>query len=787
MANDRRAIEAKKLKMASEGLRTARRRANAGAIVVSALLVVAIGLGVMDLSARRPGSPLSPSYAPLSIPGLPNLTGSQEVRKFSGIAELSAFLSQASASSQSSSNFRSFGGELMATGAMKSADSLGAPAPAASDYSQTNVQVEGVDEGDFVKNDGSYIYAISGGDLVIISAYDASNISLVSRTPLRPPASDMQSYYYYYGSGGRALFLDKDKVVVFVDGSERSYYFQKYDIVPQETYRPVTEVRIYDVSDRSRPALERNYTVTGGYYESRLIGDKAYVVTQEGTGYFPYVNEPLVLEGARGVALRPDVYYFDNPEGNYNFNTIASFSLSDGSLVDSKTFMLGYADTLMVSQRNIYVAYERARPWCGWWRGCLFYGGGAEYDRDRFYAVILPRLTGDIRSRIEAITSGSGTEDEKWQDITIALSGFYESLASDESLRAQYNSALSGITVALEEYDTNKAVGDAKTVVHRIAIDDGRISYSAKGEVPGRLLNQFSMDEDSDGRLRLATTVDVWMRKQVQYNNVYVLGADMATVGKLENVSRDERIYSARFLGDKLFLVTYYQVDPLFVIDLADPASPRILGELKIPGYSDYLHPVDSTHLIGIGKETKQDEYGRELVQGVKVALFDVSDYSNPRLSDSVEIGQRGSDSAALHDHKAFLFSKSKSLLVIPVTEITGSEQIGPYDYKYGVWQGAYAFRVNSTSLSLLGKVEHSSSSEPYYYWNYDAAVQRALYMDDVLFTLSPRFVKASQIADGLPTIRTVALLQEQQNRDYPHPLPMVAEAGGASGAPTVK
>jgi hypothetical protein len=140
------------------------------------------------------------------------------------------------------------------------------------------------------------------------------------------------------------------------------------------------------------------------------------------------------------------------------------------------------------------------------------------------------------------------------------------------------------------------------TVIHKIAIKDGRIRYVASGIVPGTILNQFSMDEHK-GYFRIATTIGSWWwGRDDSKNNVYVLDDDMRTVGKLEGLAPGETIYSARFFGNRCYLVTYKQIDPFFVIDLRNPKDPKVLGELKIPGFSTYLHPYDENHVIGIGK-----------------------------------------------------------------------------------------------------------------------------------------------------------------------------------------
>ncbi len=221
------------------------------------------------------------------------------------------------------------------------------------------------------------------------------------------------------------------------------------------------------------------------------------------------------------------------------------------------------------------------------------------------------------------------------------------------------------------------------TILHKISITTGDVSYIAQGEVPGHILNQFSMDEHN-GFFRIATTVgNNWGEETQSSNNIYILDENLKQVSQIENIAPGESIYAARFLGDRAYLVTFVQVDPLFTIDLSDPYNPRILGELKIPGYSEYLHPLDENHIIGIGKEVDPSIDADKVhtpgaiyytaILGLKLAIFDVSDIENPVEEAKIVIGDRGTDSPALYDHKAFLFDREKELLVIPVSlyEIT--------------------------------------------------------------------------------------------------------------------
>jgi inhibitor of cysteine peptidase len=308
-------------------------------------------------------------------------------------------------------------------------------------------------------------------------------------------------------------------------------------------------------------------------------------------------------------------------------------------------------------------------------------------------------------------------------------------------------------------------VGDSeKTSIYRIQIEDDQIEYVATGEVPGMVLNQFSMDE-YDGYFRVATTT----YEPTRQNNVYVLNMALNITGSLAGLAPGETIYSARFMGERGYLVTFKQVDPLFVIDLKDPYNPEELGYLKVTGYSDYLHPYDETHIIGIGKETT-DAGEFAWYQGVKISLFDVTDVSNPREISKLEIGDRGTDSPVLWDHKAFLFDKSRNLLVMPilVAEVDVSEYPGGVpSWAYGepVWQGAYVFDISiDNGLQLRGRITHIENpsdleQDYYYYYSYYSSftVNRSLYIGDVLYTISDAKIKMNNL-ENLDYINEVEL-----------------------------
>jgi len=300
--------------------------------------------------------------------------------------------------------------------------------------------------------------------------------------------------------------------------------------------------------------------------------------------------------------------------------------------------------------------------------------------------------------------------------------------------------------------------GIEKSAIHKLAISDGFICYVASGVVNGTILNQFSMDE-YNGYFRVATTTGTWGGSS--QNHLYVLNATLAQVGKIEDLASGERVYSARFLGERAYLVTFKKVDPFFVIDLSSPMAPKVLGYLKIPGYSSYLHPYDATHVIGLGKDTV-DMGTFAWYQGVKLSLFDVSDVEHPQEVSHLVIGDRGTESEALITHKAFLFIPSQNLLVIPidlrVIDRSGSPNPPPSTYGTLVWQGAYAISVTlDAGFEVAARIAHNEDASSCGNYCPTYTVRRSLYIEHVLYTVSAASVKMNDLAT-FDKIGTVSL-----------------------------
>jgi inhibitor of cysteine peptidase len=534
-------------------------------------------------------------------------------------------------------------------------------------YSTTNIQVAGVDEADIVKTDGNYIYVIANNNAYILDA--------------NPQNARVLAKIAFNNTSLAGMFLSQDGNKLAVLGSQYgdsiysggpvysggSAEFSIYGIFVNDVE---TFINVYDISNKANPVLARNFTMSGSYFNSRMIGNYIYAVVSQ-PAYV--VNETVILprvysgDNATDIAATK-IYYSDVVDyNNYlGFTTFIGLNIADNAQEPTNmTIMIGGASSMYVSLNDIYVTYPSS--------------------------------------------DGQGT------------------------------------------------------AIYRVHINENTLTFEAQGKVPGYVLNQYSMDE-YNGYFRLATTG--WTNG-VQQNNVYVLNMSLAVVGSLENLATGENLHSARFMGDKCYLVTFVKTDPLFVIDLSQPNAPKKLGELHIPGYSDYLHPYDETHLIGVGKETVEASEGDfAWYQGLKLSLFDVSNVNEPKQLSNYTIGDRGTDSPVLSDPKAFLFDKSRNLLVIPVelAEIDKTA-VAPSPDAYGtfVWQGVYVFRLTlNDGFVLRGRVTqmenntYTSQNGNYYYMSGDW-ISRALYIGNTLYTVSNARVQINSL-DNLALIAKVDL-----------------------------
>ena len=634
-----------------------------------------------------------PSQAPLAA----------GMKTFSSVDELKNYLT---ANSQGSSSYgggpldaKFFGTQAIPTsmpapvpqGAFGSSNSQSENPPAEywptsdSSHSTTNIQVAGVDEADTVKTDGQYIYTVSttqnsGYYYNGYSSQTNSTVYILNANPQDPKVVSKISLDN--GTEPAGLFLSQDSSKLVVLASKYQTYNYGDGLIPPVSIQgggrvamPMlalynanvyTYINVYDVSNKSAPTLTRNFTVSGSYFNSRMIGNDVYaVVSQPAEVYNNAVVLPAVYEDKNAFDASPSsIFYADMNDTSYTFTSFYGLDILDDTQQPTNlTVMMGGASTMYVSPGSIYVTYP------------------------------------------------------DWSQNT-----------------GQYTS------------------------IYRVSIHGLQLSFDAKGSVPGDVLNQYAMDE-YNGNFRVATN---WYG-DTQLNNVYVLNSNLTVVGKLEGLAQGEKLHSVRFMGDKCYLVTFKKTDPLFVIDLTSPSNPKVLGELKIPGYSDYLHPYDQTHLIGVGKEAVDSDRGDfAWYQGLKLSLFDVSNVNNPVQLANFTIGDRGTDSAALSDPKAFLFDKTKGLLVIPVNLAVVSDankQQGNSAYGDFVWQGAYIFSLSvDGGFTLKGTITHLDTSllnqkgqltsSDNYYNTQNQWITRSLYIGNTLYTISNSEVKLNNLSD---------------------------------------
>ena len=314
-----------------------------------------------------------------------------------------------------------------------------------------------------------------------------------------------------------------------------------------------------------------------------------------------------------------------------------------------------------------------------------------------------------------------------------------------------------------EDYDDYGEYDDYTNIYKFSIQEDGSIEYLAKNKVRGTTINQFSLDEYNENlRVGLETS---------DGSKVVVLDNKLNKIGETECLSKGEKMYSTRFLGEKAYMVTYKNTDPLYVIDLSNPKEPTVLGKLKIPGYSTYLHPYDENHLIGIGMQTKEtvyrDSQGRVTstsarITGMKMALFDVSDVNNPKQISQTIIGDSRTTSAILTNHKALLFSKEKGILAIPVNsypsdfEVESSSddisklvsQYTNYNKNYTA-EGYAVYNINLTDgFNLKGIINHEIIKTSGYRYGYSGKLLRGLWIEDNLYTVSEKMIKVNKLDD---------------------------------------
>lgn len=302
--------------------------------------------------------------------------------------------------------------------------------------------------------------------------------------------------------------------------------------------------------------------------------------------------------------------------------------------------------------------------------------------------------------------------------------------------------------------DTYTNLGE-NTKILKFSLNNGKIKFKAEADIEGGINNQFSMDE-YQGYFRIATTIGEvsWkLNEESSSNSIYILDENLKEVSRLDGIAKGEKIYSVRYSGNRAYVVTFKEMDPLFVIDLNNVNKPKILGELKIPGYSTYLHPYDENHLIGFGYDTKMNSSKDGVLKnGLKMSMFDITDLTNPKELFSTKIGDNNTSSELTDNHKALLFSKEKNIIAFPVQSYEKGERISKaqvYDIdlnKGFTLKGEIEHKLNKSKYYHEIEDENEVEDDRYYYGINDMKIERIIYSKDVFYTLSNSLIKATDM-----------------------------------------
>ena len=514
---------------------------------------------------------------------------------------------------------------------------VAAPVPAAGeDTSQTNVQEAGVDEPDWVKAAGTTLYVARQGRL---RALDASGDRPREIGSIAVPGYQQELLVH----GDRAL-------VIATLGYPPVVFAAQVPAVAPARWLGRTRLLEVDISDPARLRVLRELDVEGSYLSARLTGRTARVVVR---------TEP------RGI-VRPDVAPDDTP-GEIR---------RDWRRAVRRTRTRAWLPSAVVRDRRKGTARRRSLVRC------------RQVRRTRSFSGLgtLTVLTIDMERGLPAVDADALMIDGD----TVYASQDRLYVGSQRWLEPDASRAeiLDESATGLHAFSTEKA---------------GETSYVGSGEVPGYLLNQWSLSEH-EGTLRVATTsMPPWNSSARSSSAVRTLqerDGRLVQIGEVGGLGKGERIYAVRYMGDTGFVVTFRQVDPLYTLDLSDPAKPRVVGELKVPGYSAYLHPLGDALLLGVGQDATAE--GRRT--GVQVSLFDVSKLAEPVRLDQYAVGG-DSWTAVENDHKAFLWWAPEKLAMLPVVR---------YDFTTGNtrFAGSLALRVDRSGIRSVAGIAHPARAD---------------------------------------------------------------------------
>lgn len=553
-------------------------------------------------------------------------------------------------------------------------------------FSGTNTQEKGADESDKVKTDGNYLYIAADRSVAIVDTRVSSDMRVVSKIPVNGTLGEL-----YLSNGLLTVIYDSGQNEIYMDFGLDLKEPARIGFPFWIPLKSETNIAFYDVSIPSDPKLIISSKLDGDLVSTRIIDGKLHVIQQ----FLPELPQ-LELD-------------YDGTEDGWkksvanNTRRMESMTLND----------------MLPS----YSTYDK--------NGNLK-SSGILVEPTNFF-----KLDGAEGSAIVTITSFDLSKpDQQFKSVGI--------VATADTIYA----STKAIYLAAPEWDYDESYAEntestTGTIIHKFDLSTFPVRHVASGSVKGAILNQFSMGEYKDV-LRVATTEYRWNQSDgssAGSSNVYCLkgkNSKLDIIGKIENIAPGENMYSARFSGSKGFLVTFERIDPLHTIDLSDPEHPFIAGELKIPGYSEYIHPLDDGRLISIGRDVAEVD-GRLVTMGLQLSMFDITDFSNPRLLHKKTIGSQYTYSEASYNHKAFNFWAEKNLLSIPVTE---SPAYTLSDGRTGSSKGLYVFKVsNQNGFDLKGIIDTGTGSDFYFEdWT------RGIFIEDRVLAVCPQSVFSAEI-----------------------------------------
>jgi hypothetical protein len=604
-------------------------------------------------------------------------------------------------------------------GAASSGPYPGNPAPAAEQdgahqYSTTNNQVASVDEADFVKNDASTVFVLAADGLHVIDAWPAPEAHEVAKLTL--PGEP------------RRLFLEQNRLVVYtrmqasdvggVGSSNPSDQGCTYGYNCRfQSEGGHTMALVFDVSNPSQPSELVRYELSGGYVASRRVGSMVYTVVHDsGATQVPGVELTLQassyaeLEAAYRRELAANDAAVDNLSDEYFLPWVRT-TTPDGKQVTA------------TSGSNQALVSSAAR-------------GGSFVSLTAFDMTQLLPPTRTLVATNAGYVYASATAlylavdrapepDPQW-------GGYYGYQAQD-------------------------------TVVHKFALDGVTTRYRGSALLPGHILNQFAMDEQN-GVLRVASSSG-WVPDPSVTSSVSTFAekpGGLVRLGYIGGIAPDEDIRAVRFDGDRAFVVTFKKTDPLFVFDLSDPAAPKQLGELKIPGFSTYMQRLDANHLLAIGF-TADDMGDFAFFNGIQIQIFDITNLSNPTLLFKNVIGTRGSASEALTNHLAFNYFAPKKLLAIPMTICEGGGN-GVYGDQL-TFAGLMAFDISlETGITEHGRLPFLDPSQTgagtcgTWWADSKSLVKRSIFMDDWVYGISDAELRVAGLGSMSSPAKTLSL-----------------------------